>query len=93
MEKLTEKEWKFCKKLRLDIMKMSSLTEQYRQDIINYIIKKCNKKYKCEIQFKMDEKDYKIYEFKLNEKINYLVFDVFGKQTANIVPAGCLKID
>ena len=89
MNKLSKEEYIFCSKLRNEISHMLAISEENRQDIIKYITKKCIK-HQCSFNRIQSEEQFIIWQFMLNGKENFLVFDRFGKLPPNIVPAGLI---
>ena len=90
MEKLTKKEYDICAKINECIIEMPAKIESQRNDIIEFIKSNC-KNQKVEIQLlKTDETQY-TYEFKLNDKSNYIIFDRFGREPVTLIPSGIFE--
>ena len=91
MEKLTEKEFDFCKKLQEKLNKKEATNEIQRKEMLDFIKEECNKKkYIVDFQLHRDD-DLQIYKFLLNEKLNFIVFDKFHRVSVNLIPAGIIN--
>jgi len=91
-DKLSQQDYQFCYKLHQQIRKMPTLNDNQRQKVIDYIAKK-SKKYSTSFSIVKSDPSYLIYEFKLNDKTNYVVFDRFGNVPPRIVPSGIIAIN
>jgi hypothetical protein len=93
-KKLNRKEFVFCKKLHFNINKMDFNLEKDRIEIIKYIEKMCNKKeYKYDIKYKRTDQRNIFYDFILNEKHNYILFDKLGIFPTKIIPANTIILE
>jgi hypothetical protein len=84
-ERLSEKEWKFCKKLYDHISKMPHQTESQREDVMNYV--RSHNKLNAEIK-PYDNGDIILYSYDIGHKRCWVVFDRFGNEAPNFVPSG-----
>jgi len=86
-KRLTEKEYNELKKIYLKVNKMNAFNEEQRTEILNYVMSQYP-----DIVFNLieSEKETIVYRFKIGGKDNFLVFDRFGNEPPNIIPAGMI---
>jgi len=94
-EKLSEAEWKFCKKLQEKIASMKSITKAQRNEVITFIKKSCkDKKYDGEINILPNNPEgEELWEFKLNNKKNFLYFNLFDNGKPIILPSNTFEVN
>jgi hypothetical protein len=89
-ERLTEDEFNFCKKLFNKIALMKCRTKAQREDVLNYIQSQSTK---YNGQLSLEEptpKELEIWNFYVNNKRCYVVFDILGNSPVNLIPSGVL---
>jgi hypothetical protein len=88
-ERLSEKEFNFCRNLFEKITTMPYLSRKNKDNIIDYI--KSQTKFECKIEpFDNSPKEFEIYNLFINNKNCYLVFDLINGAPPNIIPSGVI---
>jgi hypothetical protein len=90
-ERLSKDEFEFCKKLFEQTSTMSAHTNAQKEEILQVIKNKASDKYKIKItDFDNPPKGLQIYNFYVNDKRCYIVFDILGAAPVNIIPSGVI---
>ena len=92
-DKLTKKEWKLCKKIKENIVKMKYTTVAQRANIIEYIKDKSKKYNYSLIQIPNSPKGTELWEYTLNDKKNYICFYLFIEKPPIIMPASIFEVN
>jgi hypothetical protein len=88
-ERLTKDEYDFCGKIYKKIEKLPAQTQAHRDAILDLIKKECKRK-----NFSLEQAEAEagliIYKFYLNNKCNFLIFNLLADTPVNLIPSGIM---